>query len=54
VPEPWPCQLRPLVKVAGSWLKRQREKARKRREKAQRKQRKRALKEINISDLEKW
>src|SRR5579875_3899068 len=41
VPQPWPSQLRPLLKVVSGWLKRQREKQRQRREKARRKQRKR-------------
>lgn len=44
VPQPWPCQLKPLVKTVSGWLKRQREKARKRREKARRKQRERERK----------
>lgn len=44
VPDPWPSTLQPLVKPVSSWLKRQREKGRKRREKARRKQRKRECK----------
>jgi hypothetical protein len=44
VPEPWPTKLKPVVKEGSAWLKRRREKERKRPEKARRKERKRCLK----------